>query len=727
MLGSVARGRRWDMRSRRKQGVITSMPRMSLALVVALVGALASVFSGVAGAAAPPLSGMIAQLAAPSACLSSTAANGCAALGLGLGFNGAGPLTVSNDGQNVYVGNLGHGDTVSFTRGPGGALTTLGGVPADATTDGIQQFATEGAGVFGAVADNDTANGGVAAYARGTDGKLTLANVVADNCPQGQACAADDDNGLDTVFGVTVAPDGKHVYAVSGGGGGGVGGGGIGGGLGALTVFSRDQATQTIAEQQCVPAVATSAGLCATTDSPALIDASGVAVSPDGKFLYTTTADGDLVGFDLVQSGAKAGQIGSQVNCLSAFAIPDGCQQSSGIEKANALAISPDGRDVYVAANEGIGALHRDTATGALSFTQCFTSILDPACTKDTALQKSGFGVVVSPDGRYVYFGGGTDSLGYVVAYVRDAESGTLTRLGCINRFATDGCVAAAGMSNVAQIAITPDSRYLYTAGEDGGDGDGAVVAFRIEGAPSCTPASVNVLAGQSVTIPLACTHSSGDPLTLGISPAQQGTLGQIDQQAGTVTYTAAANASGDDVLTFQASDGTNVTQPALATVHITPIRVEPPPPTTTTTGTTTTPPVLIDATVPSARIAGLKRRVKATALKGFGGTASDDRGIARVEVSLVRLGGGAKIARATCAVLSARGTFHAVKASHGRCTATGFLRAKGTTHWSFPLKHRLPKGSYVLTVRAIDSAGNVARSFSSRAGNRVAFTVTSA
>jgi hypothetical protein len=47
-------------------------------------------------------------------------------------------------------------------------------------------------------------------------------------------------------------------------------------------------------------------------------------------------------------------------------------------------------------------------------------------------------------------------------------------------------------------------------------------------------------------------------------------------------------------------------------------------------------------------------------------------------------------------------------------------LRAKGTTRWSFTLRHRLPKGSYVLTVRAIDRAGKVA---GRRA--RVAFTVT--
>jgi hypothetical protein len=36
------------------------------------------------------------------------------------------------------------------------------------------------------------------------------------------------------------------------------------------------------------------------------------------------------------------------------------------------------------------------------------------------------------------------------------------------------------------------------------------------------------------------------------------------------------------------------------------------------------------------------------------------------------------------------------------------WLTAKGTSTWSFHLRHRLPSGKYVIATRAIDAAGNI-------------------
>lgn len=47
-----------------------------------------------------------------------------------------------------------------------------------------------------------------------------------------------------------------------------------------------------------------------------------------------------------------------------------------------------------------------------------------------------------------------------------------------------------------------------------------------------------------------------------------------------------------------------------------------------------------------------------------------------------------------------------------GRATACKplWLRAKGKSHWTFRLGHKLPRGKYIVTTRAVDSAGNIER-----------------
>ncbi len=702
------------------------MSRMSLALAVVALGALASPFTGAAGAAPPP-TGMLVQLAPPAACYSTTAAAGCAALSPGLAIAAPSAVAVGDDGRNVYVGSTGPGATIAFSRNAGGALTSIGG---DATVQNMQSFATDGAGLFGAVGTSTSARGAVVSFARAAaDGALAPVSSVLDSCPVTGPCPSGD-NGLANVVDLAMVPGGTHLYAV---------GRAAVGGRGALVVLSRDTTTQALAEVQCVPVLAAASGPCAAgATAPLLTGPTAAAVSPDGKFLYASAQVNDtIVGFALDGTG----RIGGQAGCVwSAATATPGCTHADGVATPKALAASPDGRDLYVVSNAGIGALHRDTVSGALSFTQCFSSTTDPACTHDAALESSGSGIAVSPDGRWVYAGGGGHTLGWVVAYARDAGTGALTRVGCLSTdSAVPGCATAAGLSGVGQIAISPDSRYGYLAGEAGGDGNGALLAFRIQGSPSCQASTVSVVAGQSVSVPLPCTHSSGDAIVRSLSTPAKGTLQPVDDGAGSVTYTAASAASGDETLTFQATDGTNVSPSATATIHILPATTTtttttPPPTTTTTTPLPTTTPTITtptmvprDTTPPHARIAGLKRRMKAKALKGFRGTATDDRDLARVEVSLVRLGGGARIARtvATCTALTSRGRFHGLKVRKRRCTPSGFLQAKGTTKWSFALKHRLPKGSYVLTVRAKDRAGNVEQGFSARKGNRVAFTVT--
>lgn len=90
----------------------------------------------------------------------------------------------------------------------------------------------------------------------------------------------------------------------------------------------------------------------------------------------------------------------------------------------------------------------------------------------------------------------------------------------------------------------------------------------------------------------------------------------------------------------------------------------------------------------------------------GFSGTASDDAGVAKVEVGVLMKAG------SKCKQLTRSGAFKPV-AKCGQPTV--FLPAKGTTKWSLKLRKALKKGSYAVFSRATDSAGAVQSGFKSK------------
>jgi hypothetical protein len=525
----------------------------------ALSSLLAALIGSSGALAAPPPVGTPVQLPAPNACYATTAAGGCSAFGGIFTIQSALPIAVSPDGQNVYAGGDGGGTGVAFNRGSSGALTAFGSATGFAST----AYAGDAAALFEGFRDSGNDDGGVASYLRGTGGALTFATQALDNCPILTHCATD--NGLYDVEGVAVAPGGAHVYAASHSGGGL--------GAGALTALSRDPSTQSLTEVQCVPQTPTATGICSSgIGTQGLRGAQGVAVSPDGKFLYATGfLDSAVLGFNLVQSGPSAGQIGSEVNCLWGAATSS-CVSAPGLNSADAIAISPDGADAYVASfNDGIAALRRDPVSGVLTFNQCFTSGGGGGCAADPSIVSGGRDVKVSADGRFVYLSGGSGTNGYLRAYARNSATGALTPLACVSYLGGPGCGTAAGLANAEDIALTPDGANLYVSAFQGGDGNGAVAAFRIQSAPVCAGASVTVRAGASVSLPLGCMDASRDPITRQITMAPaKGKLAAIHQSAGTVTYTAAASATGADRVGFAATDGTNTSAPATVSITVT-------------------------------------------------------------------------------------------------------------------------------------------------------------
>jgi hypothetical protein len=98
----------------------------------------------------------------------------------------------------------------------------------------------------------------------------------------------------------------------------------------------------------------------------------------------------------------------------------------------------------------------------------------------------------------------------------------------------------------------------------------------------------------------------------------------------------------------------------------------------------------------PAVGISRFAASQKSKKLKGFTGSASDDKGISKIELAIVAVKG------KKCTEMDAKGKF-----GKADCPAPAFkLVATGTAKWQLKLKKALKKGSYVLYARAVDSAG---------------------
>lgn len=201
------------------------------------------------------------------------------------------------------------------------------------------------------------------------------------------------------------------------------------GSLGQLRVLARDPRTGKLRQLQCV---ARHARACA--DGRGLETPSALAVSPDGRSLYVTAANGRSVG---VYARAASGRLTSRGSV-------------GGVSHPTAVAVSPDGRDVYVGGDR-LWVFAR-SASGTLRLVET-----QPVGARALA---------VSPDGATVYAGGGGGAHGSLTAFGRDPATGQLTTA------ATVSSPTAPGIEQPAQLVATSDGLYAV------GTVSGAVTRF---------------------------------------------------------------------------------------------------------------------------------------------------------------------------------------------------------------------------------------------------------
>lgn len=259
-----------------------------------------------------------------------------------------------------------------------------------------------------------------------------------------------------------------------------------------------------------------------------LKQASSIRVSPDGKNAYATGfLDNSVAVFTRDVNNGKLTFVQS---------ITDGVEQMQGLKGANQVAISPNGKHVYVASrvDNAVVAFTRNTTNGQLTLAQLLkngetmadgvtviqglagatsvavsddrlyvTGVDDNAVTvfaRDnttgflTALlqtQKNGVNnlsglsgasaVTLSPDNNFVYVASGLDNA--VVVFKRDAALGELGFLQAIK----EGSSGVTGLLGAYQLSVSPDGKSLYVAsntnpdnnkGTNAGTNSSSVVAF---------------------------------------------------------------------------------------------------------------------------------------------------------------------------------------------------------------------------------------------------------
>jgi 6-phosphogluconolactonase (cycloisomerase 2 family) len=304
-----------------------------------------------------------------------------------------------------------------------------------------------------------------------TTGALTRESCVAQAASP--TCAAVPTLGPD--ISVAVTKDGKSVYAAS---------------FGAkrVTLFKRNTTTGALTAAGCLAAAATPG----CTVVAGLGSGSAIAATADGKSVFLSQAADTSVPRVLVFSRNVTTGALTPVGCLtSTDTSATSCTRTRGLLASGRLAVSPDGKSLYVSSSFGgtgfpatgvVSVLVRNTTTGALAQPAGQAGcIADPSlavfvaqpqgCAEGRGLAGA-YGLTVSPDGKTLYSGGE----GSMAALNRSTAAATIGQLsqdpgpsGCVTSGGTASCLQAVGFATpAASIALSPNSTTLYVAGGQG-------------------------------------------------------------------------------------------------------------------------------------------------------------------------------------------------------------------------------------------------------------------
>lgn len=349
------------------------------------------------------------------------------------GLYGVTAVALSPDGRHLYSAGYYDDAVAVFSRdSQSGALTYIE-VHQDGVNgvDGIYRasavaLSPDGVHLYAA----GYYESAVAVFSRDADsGRLTFIGAYHDD--------VDGVDGLRGARDVIVSPDGGHVV--------------VAGYLeDAVAVFARDATTGALTFQQVV---------FDNTDGVNGLDGiRSLAFSPDGGYLYTAARSDSAVA--VFRRDAASGT-------LTFLAMQrDNLDGTQGLYGVRGIALDPEGTCLYAAGHydDAVAVFAADGQTGLLSYLEMYSDT-------DTGVDglNGANAVAVSPDGGHVYVAGYYDNA--VAAFIRDTATGRLT----FEEMLQDGAGGVDGLNGVSRLAVSPDGRHLYAAGEN----DSAIAVFR--------------------------------------------------------------------------------------------------------------------------------------------------------------------------------------------------------------------------------------------------------
>jgi DNA-binding beta-propeller fold protein YncE len=255
---------------------------------------------------------------------------------------------------------------------------------------------------------------------------------------------------------VAVSPDGTHLYAVSE--------------LGdAVYVFARDGMGVLVFMQHYTSA---SPGFGAAH----LDGARDIELSADGRFAYVAARGSNAINVFERDAGSGAlNLLQVQINNQADAQAVGGTVR--GLNRPSAIALAPDGGHLYVVSSTGntLAGFARDAQSGQLRFVEVETNGVDDpgdAGPAVVALDRPS-GVALSQDGRQVYVAARFGNA--VLEFTRDADVDSPSYGKLVFRSAhRNGLLGVQGLQGAFALAVSPDDRHVYIVSE----ADNSVVLF---------------------------------------------------------------------------------------------------------------------------------------------------------------------------------------------------------------------------------------------------------